>query len=164
MENSVNPYLVEKTYEEQVVTTTTKTTIAIDWSKVPNGTYMTAEISGMPREGVIWNDPSKPDELKYFCQNENEGSNAPFKFGFPYSWEFSQHNDGSHGDVTNIQFPPKPEDLVIPKVPSTPVEVAIGNGSYTAKVTSENTLTVGCQTITKEQILNVLAVMENVGK
>lgn len=164
MENSVNPYLVEKTYQEEVVTTVTKTTMVIDWSKVPNGTYMTAEINGMPREGIVWNNPSKPDEPKYFCQSKNDGADAPFKFGFRFSWQFSQNDNGLHGDVTNIQFPPKPEDLVIPQAPPFPIEVVVGNGSYGAKVMSEDKLIVGCQIITKEQILNVLAEMEKIGK
>jgi len=165
MENSVNPnpYLVEKTIQREIVTTTVveETITAIDWSKVPNGTYMTADVDGISCEGVVWNDGGRE---KFFCQNRKDGSRAPFLFGFSGSWSFSQKSDGTHGDITNIQFPPKPEDLVLPVVPPTPISVTVGDGGYTAQVVSENVLTVGCQTITKEQIVNVLAVMEGIGK
>jgi hypothetical protein len=148
MENS---YFIEKTLR------------LVDWSKVPDGTYMTAKIKGEYCEGVVWNNPTEPNSKKYFCQNDKSGSDAPFRFGFRYSWEFLQREDGTHTEhVTDIQFPPKPEDLIIPKAPPKPIVVTIGNGDHRAEVRSENTLVVGCQTITKEQILNVLKVMESI--
>jgi hypothetical protein len=159
MENS---YFVEKTIQKEVVTKTIveETIQIIDWSKVPCGTYMTAKISDKSYEGVVWNDPLNPNDSKYFCQNYKDGTPPPFNFGFQYGWQFSQKSDGTHTEeVSDIQFPPKPESL---RIPPAPTFVSIGDGAYKAEVTSNHTVKVGCQKITKEQILNVLKAMESV--
>jgi hypothetical protein len=158
MENS---YFVEKTIEKEVVikTIVEETIKIIDWSKVPCGTYMIAKIRDKSYEGVVWNDPLNPNGRKYFCQNYKIGSTPPFGFGFNYGWEFRQEVDGTHTDeVSDIQFPPKPESLRIPPIP---IYVSIGDGTYQAEVISNHTVKVGCQKITKEEILNVLKAMES---
>lgn len=147
MENSVNPYLVEKTIQRKVVTKTTveETITAIDWSKVPNGTYMTAKIEGRLAKGVLY---KGTDGNMWICQNTRKGNTAPFKFGFKYSWSFRQCSDGVQhtSDVSDIQFPPKPASL---KIPAVPVQLKVG--TYKALVTKDS-VTVGCQTISKAQV------------
>lgn len=157
MENTTNPYLVEKTVLVEETIKVEKNAIVMDWSKVPNGTYMTACIHGDDAEGFVYNDPDSND-VKYFCQNVIDGADSPDKFGFKYSWQFSQNEDGTHtAGMSNFNFPPKPDNFP-PKL------IEVGDGSYECKIISSKMIKVGCQVITKEQILNVLEEMEKFSK
>ena len=147
-----NPYLVKKTVNVPKIVQ--EEIEIIDWDKVPKGTYMTAKIGSTDVEGILY----KEDGQLYICQNLKVGAEAPYKYGYLYSWSFIQHSDGTHNaDVSDIQFPPMPNNLVIPPTPSNPIFMEVGE--YDAKVYSDH-IKVGCQTISKQIILEVLANME----
>lgn len=153
-----NPYTVKKTVELAKTITVPQEIEMIDWSLVPEGTYMTGKIDSTEVEGVL----AKEDGELFFCQNERNGSEVPFKFGFKYSWSFSQRTDGTHtSGVKDIQFPPKPADLVIPPIPPKPIKMIVGE--YKSEVYSDH-IQVGCQKISKETVLEVLAKMEEHAK
>lgn len=154
----LNPYITKKTVTVTEQIEVEKEIDVIDWDLVPVGTYMTGKIEGNSVEGVL----SKENGTLYFCQNLKDGDRAEFKFGFLYSWSFNPKSDGTLTDnVSNIQFPPKPDDLVLPPIPPKPFELKVG--TYKAKI-HVNHIEVGCQTITKENILEVLAKMDELSK
>ena len=151
MSTKTSPFYVAKTVEVQQ--TVKKKIQMIDWSKVPDGTYMTAKINGVLHKGVILKDGSS----LYFCQNTKSGNNGTHKFGFKYSWNFHQNSDGTHTDeVKDIQFPPKPARLKIVMPPPT-----IKVGDYEAKIFKDK-IEVGCQTISKAQVKAVWTAMNKI--
>ena len=161
---TTNPYLVKKIVtvfkevEEEVD--------VIDWNLVPSGTYMTGKIDGTEAKGVLYKDDTDIDNIQlYLCQNVKNGAKAPFKFGFDYSWVFTQRLDGTYdANVSDIQFPPKPHDLVIPPIPPLPPKpLTLQVGTYQSEIYVDHII-VGCQTISKENILEVLAKMEELSK
>ena len=157
-----NPYTVKKIKKITKTITVDEETDVIDWTKVPNGTFMTGKIKKTYVEGVLYKDKVEGELRLYFCQNEKDGAEAPFKFDFKYSWKFSQYPDGTHdSDVTDIQFPPKPADLVIPPVPPKPVKMMVG--TYISEIHFDH-IQVGCQKIDKKTILQVLAKMDKIAK
>ena len=148
-----SPFTVKKKVKVTETVTKVKTIDMIDWSKVPNGTYMTAKIEGKLCKGAIY----KEDTNMWFCQNSKDGDEAPYKLGFKYSWNFSQTPDGTHSSgVTDIKFPPKPARVNIEPIPA-----MVRVGTYNARV-SKNSITVGCQTITRAQVKAVLDAMNNI--
>jgi hypothetical protein len=151
-----NPYLVKKTIQTEKIILESKEIEVIDWDNVPEGTYMVGEIQGVETNGVL----AKDGPFLYFCQNLKDGDNAPFKFGFKYSWSFNQHQDGTLTcGVSNIEFPPKPKDFLLPTPPPKPPTIKVG--SYDALIYTDY-IKVGCQTISKETILEVLKTMETI--
>ena len=154
-----NPYLVKKIVK--ILTEVEEEIEMIDWSLVPEGTYMTGKIDSTEVEGVL----AKEDGDLFFCQNKRDGAEPKFKFGFKHGWSFSQRTDGTHTSaVTNIQFPPKPADLVIPPIPPAPPKpIKMIVGEYNAEIFSDH-IQVGCQTISKQTVLEVLAKMEEHAK
>ena len=156
-----NPYTVKKTVELAKTIKVQEEIEMIDWSLVPSGTYMTGKIDSTEVEGVL----AKEDGELFFCQNERDGSQPKFKFGFKYGWSFSQRTDGTHTSaVKDIQFPPKPADLVIPPIPpAQPKPIKMIVGEYKSEVYSDH-IQVGCQKISKETVLEVLAKMEEHAK
>jgi len=150
-----NPYTVKKKVKVTETVTKTKTVDVINWSKVPNGTYMTAKIEGKLVKGVLYK--GKGGHM-WICQDVRNGNTAPFKFGFKYSWSFSQCSNGlDHtSSVSDIKFPPKPATLKIPAVP-----VLIKVGTYDALV-SKDLVQVGCQTISKAQVKAVWDAMNKI--
>ena len=159
-----NPYLVKKTIK--VYKEVEEEADVIDWNLVPSGTYMTGKIDKLELKGVLYKDDSDVDNIQmYFCQDLKVGAEAPFKFGFEHSWVFTQRKDGTHdSDVSDIQFPPKPVDLVIPPIPPLPPKpFELNIGTYKSEIYVDH-IEVGCQTITKETILEVLAKMDELAK
>ena len=159
-----NPYLIKKTVT--VFKEVEEETDVIDWNLVPSGTYMTAKIYNLELEGVLYKDDTDVDIIDlYLCQNVKVGADAPFKFGFEHSWHFTQRKDGTHdSDVSDIQFPPKPVDLVLPPIPPLPPKpFELNIGKYKSEIYVDH-IEVGCQTITKETILEVLAKMDELAK
>ena len=152
---TTNPYIVKKIVAVEEVIKVEKEIDVIDWDSVPSGTYMTGRIKGNFVEGVL----AKEDDYLYFCQNSHNGDNAKFKFGFIYSWSFSQKGDGTLSqEVSDIQFPPKPDNVILPL---TPIMLKIGD--YNSYVFADK-IVVGCQTISKEKVQKVLAAMEELSK
>jgi hypothetical protein len=159
-----NPYTVKKTVEITRTIKVQEEIDVIDWSLVPEGTYMTGKIDETEVEGVL----AKEDGDLFFCQNKRDGAEPKFKFGFKHGWAFTQRENGTHSSaVTDIQFPPKPADLVIPPIPpippAQPKPIKMIVGEYKSEVYSDH-IQVGCQTISKETVLEVLAKMEEQAK
>jgi hypothetical protein len=148
-----NSFTVRKKVKVTETVTKIKTIDMIDWSKVPNGTYMTAKINGMLRKGAIF----KQDTKMWFCQNGNDGDSAPHKLGFKHSWKFDQNENGSHGDVTDIKFPPKPANVKILLSPPTTIRL----GFYNAKI-NKDSIEVGCQTFSKAEVKAVWEAMNEI--
>lgn len=152
---TTTPYIVKKTVTVEEVIKVEKEIDVIDWDSVPNGTYMTGRIKGDFVEGVL----VKENDSLYFCQNSYDGDDAKFKFGLKYSWSFSQMDDGTLSqNVSDIQFPPKPDNLIFPPPP-----IMLKIGDYNASVFPDK-IVVGCQTISKEKVQKVLAAMEELSK
>jgi hypothetical protein len=150
-----SPFTVKKKVKvtETITKIKTKTIDMIDWSKVPNGTYMTAKIEGKLCKGAIY----KEGTNMWFCQNSKDGDGAPYNLGFKYSWIFRQTPDGTHSSgVTDIKFPPKPARVNIEPLPA-----IIKVGTYNA-VVGKNSITVGCQTITRAQVKAVWDAMNKI--
>jgi hypothetical protein len=147
-----NPFTVRKKVKVTESVTKVKMIEMIDWSKVPNGIYMTAKIYGKLYKGAIY----KEGKNMWFCQNSRNGDGAPHKLGFKYSWAFSQCPEGKHGDVTDIQFPPKPARVKIEPIP-----IIVKVGTYNARI-GKDSITVGCQTITRAQVKAVWDVMSKI--
>jgi hypothetical protein len=120
-----------------------------DWKKVPTGTKFTGTIENVKCTGRIF----KNDKI-YLCQSIKNGSTAPNKLRFLYSWVIDEGtvDDLKLNDVkiTSLTLDPK---FKVPKLSKT-----TKLGSYTVKYFpgKDAYITVGCTTVTKKQIERIL--------
>jgi len=116
------------------------------WDKVKPGTKFVAYIEGIRCEGRI----QKEDSSIYLCQDAKEGCGCLDRLGYRHSWTI---NDGTEENLSNNRV----EILSLEEDPEfvAPPTVEVGDGY---KVTFEvGYINVGCQQITNEQVIQVVA-------
>ena len=131
------------------------TTIVIlipNWANIPVGTKFTGTLSGRKSEGRI----QKESGNIYLCQNEYNGSPCNNRLGFKFSYSINS------GSLANL----KSQDVQIstitldPSFKAPPLPKVKYIGSNTVYYESDKLIKVGCTSVTKNQIEEILKYMK----
>lgn len=143
----------KKTVEPESPYIVTETIQRIAWEKIPNLTYIKCTLDGAKLTGLL----VKEDRTVYILHDNprRKGDGPSSRRGFKYSWCIGSDPQRSVYKVTDVSFPPMPEELkarvpiVLARIDGYPVEV------YKTHVM------VGCTMVNKIRIEEILAAMNS---
>ena len=91
---------------------------------------------------------SKKDGKIYLCQNERDGSVAPDKLGFDYSWVID------NGTSPRLKMHDVEDLVLLSRKPVIPIKLP-KIGGFRVKITDRETVKVGCTPVSRELYLEV---------
>jgi hypothetical protein len=128
--------------------------IQFDWNDVPTGTPFSATIDGTSCKGRIFNDSE--NGYIYFCQDKMNGSDAPNKLGFKFSWshdiDYTTVEELREEEITNLKLGVVEKGYKVPeviKVDGYPVEFHIGQ------------IEIGCTTVTNDVVRKIASLLQD---
>lgn len=119
-------------------------------SGLATGMRFTATINQKKVTGKIF--VRKDSGEIFFCQNKADGSDAPNKLGYKYSWVTANGHNLVHGEILGLKLYNAPKGYVAPKEP-------LRVGSHEVRF-SRGYIQVGCTRVENKKVLEIAEMLK----